>query len=200
MDKLPVYKMIVKDEADGVDAIAFCEFPAIEREFIHFSKDRKPVAFKIQDEEKRIVSGPLLLADTPIYRNEKGNEFYILIEKDEIFKTVQKFFNNGNQSSANAEHTDQFFTGVTLFESFIIDSSRGIKAPEGYGELTEGSWFGSFKVDNDEVWQAVKDGTFKGFSIEGYYSFEPINLSKAEEKPLTPLQELAEALKIICED
>ena len=42
--------------------------------------------------------------------------------------------------------------------------------PKGFSELPEGSWFGSFRVENDDVWQQVKDGDFKGFSVEGLFS------------------------------
>jgi hypothetical protein len=60
--------------------------------------------------------------------------------------------------------------GVFLFESFIIDQSRGIKTPEGFDELPDGSWFGSFKVENDDIWKKVKDGTYTGFSVEGLFT------------------------------
>lgn len=190
---LPVFKMTVEDNEDGINTIAFVEYPAIERNFLKFSKNPGSVKFKIDSEEKRIVSGALLLADTPIYRREGDYEYYVFIDKDQVFKAVQKFFKEGRQGSTNREHTTEFFDGVTLFESFIIDSTRGIKAPEGYGELTEGSWFGSFKVENEDVWQAIKDGTFKGFSIEGFFSFKELSLKKAIKQ--TPLQELVAAIE-----
>jgi hypothetical protein len=33
-------------------------------------------------------------------------------------------------------------------------------------------------VDNEKVWNAVKEGTFKGFSIEGILSTRPVEMSK----------------------
>ena len=38
-------------------------------------------------------------------------------------------------------------------------------------DLPQGTWVGSIKVYNDEIWQEyVKTGLVKGFSIEGYFS------------------------------
>jgi hypothetical protein len=136
--------------------------------------------FSIQDAERKIISGPLMLADTPIYRNdEQMGEYYLTFSPDEIYKAVQKFFRNNRQSALNIEHDQQTYQdGVTMFESFIVDRKRGIMPMAGYNDVPDGSWFGSFKVDNEKVWSSVKDGTFKGFSIEGILSTKPVNMSK----------------------
>ena len=64
----------------------------------------------------------------------------------------------------------QLVDGVYMFESFIINSQR-MPAPEGFEDLPDGSWFGSYKVDNEAVWNEIKAGTFKGFSVEGMFIF-----------------------------
>jgi hypothetical protein len=136
--------------------------------------------FSIQDADRRIISGALMLADTPIYRNdEQMGEYYLTFSADEIYKGVQKFFRNNRQSALNIEHNqDTYQQGVTMFESFIVDRKRGIMPMKGYDDVPDGSWFGSFKVDNEKVWNAVKEGTFKGFSIEGILSTRPVEMSK----------------------
>jgi hypothetical protein len=136
--------------------------------------------FSIQDADRRIISGALMLADTPIYRNdEQMGEYYLTFSADEIYKGVQKFFRNNRQSALNIEHNqDTYQQGVTMFESFIVDRKRGIMPMAGYEDVPDGSWFGSFKVDNEKVWNAVKEGTFKGFSIEGILSTRPVEMSK----------------------
>jgi hypothetical protein len=136
--------------------------------------------FSIQDADRRIISGALMLADTPIYRNdEQMGEYYLTFSADEIYKGVQKFFRNNRQSALNIEHNqDTYQQGVTMFESFIVDRKRGIMPMKGYEDVPDGSWFGSFKVDNEKVWNAVKEGTFKGFSIEGILSTRPVEMSK----------------------
>jgi hypothetical protein len=136
--------------------------------------------FSIQDADRRIISGALMLADTPIYRNdEQMGEYYLTFSADEIYKGVQKFFRNNRQSALNIEHNqDTYQQGITMFESFIVDRKRGIMPMAGYEDVPDGSWFGSFKVDNEKVWNAVKEGAFKGFSIEGILSTRPVEMSK----------------------
>ena len=69
--------------------------------------------------------------------------------------------------------------GVYMFESFITDSSRGIMPPKGYPKVNEGSWFASYKIENEEVWKSVLDGTFKGFSVEGMFNKIPVEMRKS---------------------
>ena len=83
--------------------------------------------------------------------------------------------------------TDNFLEGVYVFESFLIDETRGINIPKGYDEAPQGSWFISMKVENDEVWESVKNGTFKGFSVEGIFD-------QAEEKYISNLKEFVKSL------
>lgn len=130
--------------------------------------------FAIQDEDQRIVSGALMLADTPIYRNDGGGkEYYVVFPKETISKIVLKFFKKGYQSNVNLMHdANQAVEGVTMFESWITDQSRGIKPMQGFEDAPDGSWFGSFKVENDDVWNKIKNGEYKGFSVEGIFNYK----------------------------
>lgn len=130
-------------------------------------------SFAIQSEEQRIASGPLMLADTPIYRNDGGKEYYVVFPKETIRQIVLKFFKKGYQSNVNLMHdANQAVNGVTMFESWISDSNRGIKPMQGFEDAPDGSWFGSFKVENDDVWNKIKSGEFKGFSVEGFFNYK----------------------------
>lgn len=171
---LPFYQLVINDNADktGVDYVAMVDEPAIQLQWQSFNKAEKQ-SFKITDNERHIVSGALMVADMPIYRNnEQLGEHYITFTPQTIEQIVTKFFKNKNSSNVNLMHEPSAIVdGVTMIESLIIDKSRGIAAPEGYGNLTEGSWFGSFKVENDAVWNEIKNGTFKGFSVEGIFDY-----------------------------
>lgn len=148
------------------------------------------------DTEKRIISGPLMVADLPIYRrDEDGSEYYGVFTAQDIYNAVKKFFRNGLINSVNMMHkSDAFVEGVYMIESFIIDSKRGINAPNGY-ELTDGSWFGSFKVDNDEVWNDfIKTGVFKGFSVEGLFKTEKVDVLSQTE-----IEQIIEVVKEVDE-
>lgn len=172
--KLPLYKLVINDtEESGVEAVALVDTPAIKQDFMVFNEH---VKFKA-DPQRRIVTGAMMLSDTPIYRNQDGQEFYVQFDKDTIEKIVQKYFKQGKINNVNEMH-ETTVDGVYMFESFITDKERGIQAPKGYPKVPDGSWIASYKVENDQVWQSVLDGTFKGFSVEGAFNKVPIKMSK----------------------
>ena len=167
---LPIYKLTIDDESEGVDYVALVNSPAIERNFQAFSKKQR-----FAETSKRVLSGALMLADTPIYRNDdRMGEYMVVFDRDTIYKIAQRFFKSGAHHNVNAEHKNHV-EGVFMFESYIIDKERGINPPKGFDDIPDGSWFGSFKVDNDEVWnEFVQTGNFKGFSVEGSFGMERV--------------------------
>jgi len=150
-------------------------------------------AFKVQNEEKRIVSGPIMVANLPIYRfNEEMGDHYIVFRPETIEAIVQRFARENRNGQANIMHDGVQVDGVFLFESFIIDDRK--PTPAGFDKLPNGSWFGSFKVENDEVWQRVKSGEFTGFSVEGLFSYKD-----KEDVPDKDEELLAKILNVLAE-
>jgi hypothetical protein len=147
--------------------------------------------FSIENKEQRIVTGPLMIADLPIYRRDGEEEYYVVFSAAEIKKIVQRFFKKGYQSKVNVEHSTPV-DGVYMFESYIIDRSKGVLAPKGFEGIADGSWFGSFKVENEKIWEEVKAGTFKGFSVEGLFKYEKTNKVVTEEEQI-----MAQIFKIL---
>jgi hypothetical protein len=146
--------------------------------------------FSIISEEKRIVSGPLMLADELIYRNnEKFGEHYVKFSAETIKSIAIKWAKKNYNNHVNLNHDpEQKVKGVTMFESWIVDSDRGIMPMKGFEGVANGSWFGSFYVENEKVWQSIKKGDYKGFSVEGLFDYEqPIS---AEENALKKIAEL----------
>lgn len=166
--EVPVYKLTINEDDinSGVDFVALVDSPAILRNFLAFSKHEKFIA----NEEKRVVTGPLMIPEIPIYRRDEWGEFYVVFGRETIYQIAQKFMKELRNDKVNQMHQpDQKVQGVYMFESFIIDSKRGINTPKGFEHLPDGTWFGSYKIDNEEVWQQVKSGTFNGFSVEGFF-------------------------------
>jgi hypothetical protein len=168
MDKKLIYLTVDQDEADEtrVEKVSFVDSPAIQRGWMAFNGQQR---FKVQSEDRRIVSGALMVAGLPIYRRDESGEYYVSFTASAIQAIVYKFMKENRTKEVNEMHETDV-DGVFLFESFIVDSTRGIRTPDGFDELPDGSWFGSFKVENDEVWAKVKDGTYTGFSVEGLFT------------------------------
>lgn len=197
MGELKTYKCIIDPALESeleVSFVALVDRPAIEKNFIAFNEKLK---FAV-NEDKKIISGPAMLAELPIYRNDEAyGEYFVTFDKETIFSIVQKFFKKGFIQNFNLFHKeDQQPEGITIFESFIIDSERGIVPMKGFEDAKDGSWFISAKVDNDAVWEKIKAGEVKGFSVEGIFQYAKMS---AQNPVLTDEQKLEKILELLNE-
>ena len=169
-----IYEAQINPDLDSdleVNFIGLVETPAILKNFQAFNGHKAHFAL---NEEKRIISGPAMVADLPIYRNDPiYGEYYVVFNKKAIQSIVEKFSAKGYMQKFNLFH-DSKVSDVTIFNSFIVDSSIGVKAPASFEDLTDGSWFISAKVNNDKAWDKVKSGELKGFSVEGLFTYLPV--------------------------
>lgn len=178
--ELPVYMLDITDDVNDdaqVDFISLVDRPAIQKNWNAFNNTQK---FEIVSEDRRIISGPIMLADTPIFRSDAHyGDYYVAFSAETILKIAKKFFKKGFQSNVNLMHDqNQAFDDITLFESFISDQTRGIMPMKGFEDAPWGSWFGSMVVDNNEAWAKVKNGEIMGFSVEGLFNYKPREVSK----------------------
>jgi hypothetical protein len=197
---LPIYNLEILSDVDSdmeVDYVALVDRPAIDKNFLAFNQNNVQLSFAIQDEDEQIITGALMLADKPIYRNDENGEYYVVFTKDTIKRIAQKFFAKGYQSNVNLMHdSGQQLQGLTMFESWITDSKRGIQAMKGFEDVPDGSWFGSFKVDNPEVWKMIKDGKVRGFSVEGLFSYKKADMQAEQVQDLwSQIQDILSQVK-----
>jgi hypothetical protein len=157
------------EELSGIDAVSVVERPAIEEDFVALQNQDQVLLKKVND-EKRLLVGAGLIPDKPIYRRNGEQEFYIYFSKDTVRKASQMFFKKGNQNKATLEHQDKYLEGMTIVESWIVEDTEKDKS-NFYGfNYPVGTWVIAMKVDNDDVWEKVKNEEIKGFSIEGYFA------------------------------
>jgi len=194
-----IVELILDDQqlASGIDAISIVEAPAIESNFIALKSHE--IKFAQVDAEKRILMGPVLIPDKPIYRKQVMNgemqEFYVYFSKNTVCRASQMFLMKGNQGKATLEH-DMAVQGICMVESWIKeDMEKDKSAIYGMNDPI-GTWMGCLKVTNDEIWNDyVKTGRVKGFSIEGYFADKSMPLSKVE----TDEEKLAKVIDILTE-
>jgi hypothetical protein len=169
---LPIYNAIIDDACTGIDRISLVQMPAVESNFLAFAKEKKQMMFNA-NEEQQMITGVLMRADFPIYRNDAQlGEYYIQFSKETIKTMAEKLLVDCHQNWVNIEHMENSdIQGVDMVELYIKDSSKGI-TPVGFDEISDGSLFATFKVRNPLVWDCIKNGTFLGFSIEGVFSYE----------------------------
>lgn len=198
MNKLPIYRAIVGDDVEtGMLTISLVDAPAVEVDFLYFNEDKKPLSFAVEDEEQRKVLGVVMTADSPIYRRDNsGYEYYIVYDRQTIEKMAEKYLRYNKQNNVDLNHSFVLEEGIYLNEFFIKDTTKGIN-PTGFEQVNDGSLFAIFHVQNDEVWNAIKEGTFKGFSLSGYFDSELVQFNKVKEenKFMTQLKKIKAVLR-----
>jgi len=156
-----------KDDESGISAVSVVESPAIESDFLALKKHE--IELKEVDAEKRILMGAALIPNKQIYRkNDKNEEYYIYFSEETVRKASELFFMNSNQNNATLEHK-QKLEGMSVVESWIVEGAHDKSMNYGFN-FPKGTWVISMKVNNDEIWNKVKLGEVKGFSIEGYFA------------------------------
>lgn len=158
MNNLKCYKVTLDSD---LFAISLVEEGAIESDFIALSKQKESIQLQ---EEKRLLIGAALIPDKPIYRNINGREFYITFDSQTIEKLAQEFIANDYQHNVTVAHQEGV-EDVVVVESWIKTSENDKSVGYGLNEPV-GTWFIGMKVNNEEIWQKIKDGVYKGFSIE----------------------------------
>lgn len=163
---IPVFNALVDDEGTGMIRVSLVDDPAVMSNFLAFDKDRVTTMYRVADEEKRLVFGVLMRADFPIYRNHPQlGEFYIVYTPETIRKMAEKYMADDRQNNVDTMHDGEDRKGINIVQYFIKDTARGID-PEGFDDIADGSLFAEYHVENDAVWNRIKDGTYRGFSIE----------------------------------
>lgn len=189
IDNIPVYNAIISDEETGMFKISLVDDPAVQSNFLAFDKSRKPQMYAITNEEKRIVRGVVMRADFPIYRYDKScGEYYIIYKADTIRQMAEKYLLESRQNDVNLMHEEgSDVEGVQMVQYFIKDTEAGVN-PMGFEDIADGSLFAEFHIINDDVWGQVKDGTFKGYSLEGVFDLVPEQNEKAVESIVDSLE------------
>lgn len=185
---IPLYQAILTNPEEGIFDVSLVEDPAVRQDFVLFNQDK--MNFSIQNEEEQIISGVVMLADTPIYRKSpKLGEYYIVFSRETLKAIAEKLFQEGKQNNVSLEHEDKLVEGVTMLELFIKDESKGIN-PTYLENVPDGSLIASYKVNNPELWREIKEGTFRGFSISGLFTALPENNPSELDEVLALLNEL----------
>ena len=183
MKKLKKYS-VVGDSSD-VYAISLVEEPAIEIDYVAFDKDKetKPNLKFIEDKqnEKYMILGPALIPDKNIYRNYDGDEFYVSFSAECIEKLSYKFMKTCYGDGCFTKDHESFAQGCSLAESWIKTSENDKSVDYGF-DCPIGTWFVAAKIDSIELWDSIKKGERKGFSIESWVDLEEIFENKDKKE------------------
>lgn len=172
-NNLPLYEARVTDETDGMFVVSLVDYPAIEADFLAFDANKPLIRLAVQNEEERKVLGPVMVPDAPIYRRtDEGFEYFLVYGKDTIKKMAEKYFAEGRVNDVDVMHSFELEDGVVMTQAFLKNTEKGIN-PAGFEDLPDGTLFFEYHVLNDNIWERVKSGELKGFSLAGVFDVEP---------------------------
>jgi len=175
---MDVYKI---DETKDIEMVvnSFVSEPATEKEWLYFSDAKKRLDF--YDAEKQMVTSVVMLANTPIYRNDDGYEYMLVFTAEAIEKMAYDYFSKNNFNKISIEHNGETLEGsAILIESYFVDDNK--KAPEKFGVLPKGTWIVSYKVVDKKIWNMIKDKKLRGFSIEVLADLKKLKLKYINNK------------------
>ena len=180
--KLETIELFIDEsqDKDGIDALSLVKFPAIEENWVALNNHR--IEFKSVDDEKRIIIGLALVPDKLIYRKNGDYEYNIKFSKDTVNKAARLYLKKLNNNNATLEHKTEV-EGVSVVESWTVDNPKMDKTALYDLNAVEGAWAVIMSIDNDKVWEEIKNGTYLGISVEGYFSDKlemNLNLNKKE--------------------
>lgn len=193
---IPVFEALIDSIDTGIYKISLVDLPAVESDFVAFDKQNKvmkddddiinchkKMAYSVENEEQRMVTGVIMRANFNIYRyDEDFGEYYIKYSPETIKLMAEKMMIDNTFNNINIMHEDGTdVEGVNLVELFIKDTSKGIN-PANFDDIENGSLFATYKINNEAIWEQIKLGTFRGFSLEGYFDIEKAQFKKTNRK------------------
>ena len=170
---MDIYKI---DETKDIEMVvnSFVSEPATEKEWLFFNRKKQVLNF--YDDEQQIVTSVVMLANTPIYRNNDGYEYKLVFTPEAIKKMAFDYFSKNGFNKISIEHDGKEIEGAAiLLESYFVDNVKSV--PQKFGKIPEGSWIMSYKVVDKELWQAIKEKKLRGFSVEVVADLKKLSLN-----------------------
>ena len=195
MTPTKIVELVIADDSQelAIDAISLVTSPAIEQDFVYFGKEKNNLTFAKVDEEKRMLVSPALIPNKQIFRHDPNtdSDYYVYFSKETVRKASELYLKHNNHHKATYQHQDRV-SGVLTVESWIKEGDQDKSKLYGY-DLPNGTWFVKMKIENDELWNKIKEGELKGLSIEGYFTNKFEQMQKKEptqEQILSALNKL----------
>lgn len=199
---MKTYRAKFNPKSKNVYGVSLVENPAMEGDFIKFSKQEQ-IKFAEYDKEKRRVMGLILEPNKLVYRrnDNTGEEFNIVFTEQDIEDVAYNFQKQSNQNNSTIEHDGKLIDGVSFVETWLVENPAIDKSSNFGFSYPKGSWMGVMQIDNEEVWSKyVETGEVLGFSIDAFMQLEEINLNTnkmSENKDANILEFLKELPKQI---
>jgi hypothetical protein len=131
--------------------------------------------WRFSDEDQRIVTGPAMIPNLPIKRIDPiTNEiFYVYYSEETVKKISEKFLANSKHNNTDINHSDLITNQNTLLESWIVEDPLIDKSKlMGFENIPKNTWMVSYRINDNETWNKIKNGDLTGFSITGSFKLQ----------------------------
>lgn len=152
---------------------------------------RNEMSFSVFSAEERLVVGPAMIPDKMIIRRNEitGEIYYVYFTAETIKKLQQKYMQEKLLDKTNIEHGRKFLNGVNVVESWIVEDPEKDKQQVFGMDYPKGTWMIMMKVEEDSVWDKVKNGKLNGFSVQGYF-LEKAKFNSENTKVLEQIKDI----------
>ena len=155
--KTSIVELVISDENEPltIDAISLVTSPALETDFVYFSKEKNNLTFAKVDEEKRELISPALIPNKQVFRYDPNtdSEYYVYFSKETVKKSAYLYLKHNNHHKATEQHNERV-SGVLTVESWIKEGDQDKSNLYGFS-LPVGTWFVKMKIENDELWRKL---------------------------------------------
>jgi hypothetical protein len=182
-------KLNKKNKKTGLKGISLVEHPATKTNFILLSEENqeKQQIFHFSEDDKQILTGVLLKPNQLIYRSPEslkdGLDGYIYFSEETIQDTCLLFLQSENLNKITLEHSENIGENdINLMEIWLVSNPEMDKSKAlGFENLPINTLMVSLKINNPQLWQEIKTGKYKGFSIEGFFDYDENSITELSE-------------------
>lgn len=192
------FKINQQKKESPVFAMSLVKAPAMMETWVTLSEEDSQETLMLKDEEQQIITGPAMVPDRLIYRqNLQGGAGYGMFSKETVKECSQLFLSWLKNNEVTLEHMSDAPEGsISLVESWIVEDPKQDKAAYLGKEVAAGTWMLSYKIHDEGLWSDIKEGKYMGFSLEGLFSTFILNkFSQEEPKEAGAGEEFMEALR-----
>ena len=179
---MKVFKLIVNlDDETGLTFNALVSSPAHNKAVMAFSEQKK--SYLSFDDSKQMITGVAISANQLIERNSPElGKYYVYFEPKEVSKMILKMSRQKLLSSVNLMHDNkQVVSGITFIEGYFIDDTKRLPKELDDKNVQKGSYVMTYYVEDKNLYDEIKGGKYVGFSVEGLFEQEPININNNQK-------------------
>ena len=94
---------------------------------------------------------------------------------EDVKAIAEKAMKNKLIDVVNLEHDMDETIDAYMTKSWLVEDTENDLSNKYGMNLPEGSWVAEYKIEDKKVWEDIKAGIYKGFSIEGIFQNNIVN-------------------------